>query len=283
MKRGIQAFFMMVVAGILLAASAAAEPPKKQIPLPVENVDRDRGNLQNKTPIPIFTATLSADPESSSGNCPAKITFKGKITLQGPILPSKSVEVKYRFKRSDGGVDPNIKTLTFTQPGSQDVSTTWTLGGSNGLPLYCGWQSIEIIAPQKVSSNQATFSLQCSHAQPPNFQITDMFMIPEGNGKCYIGFKVKNVGNVALNPPDSWACPVKHLFVTWVYDSAQHGIGVEFTPYYSKYPGGEDTFKLSSMHLTKSPFTIVLKLKREHPAGGWTGKEVNMTKALTCP
>jgi hypothetical protein len=197
MKRSIMAVSIFVIAGILFITSAAlAEPPKalKQMQKPYD---------PPKPPAITLKATLSADPASSSSQCPAVINFKGTITvsvLPGG-LPLWPIEVKYRFKRSDGATDANIKTPKVMQAGSKDVSDTWTLGGS-ARPAYCDWESIEIISPQAIESNHAGFNLDCSNALLPNFQITDIMALPMGNNTCDLAFKVKNTGGGTIPDAD---------------------------------------------------------------------------------
>ena len=104
-------------------------------------------------------ATLSATPATYIGRCPGKITFSGRITARRPG------RVQYRFIRSDSAFAP-IRTLNFGYPGSQVVSTTWTLGGDK-LPRYDGWQAIEIVYPVYLTSNHAAFSLRCVPRDAP--------------------------------------------------------------------------------------------------------------------
>ena len=106
-------------------------------------------------------ATLTSSPSDCRGDCPGVITFNGTITSD------KAQTVTYIFTRSDGAIDTQPKTLTFTKPGSQPVSTTWTLGG-DGLPYYAGWEAIKITKPSVVTSNQANFQLRCN---PPAHSI----------------------------------------------------------------------------------------------------------------
>jgi hypothetical protein len=95
---------------------------------------------------------LQADPFDYTGSCPVRITFSGRISVDG------SGSVSYQFLRSDGASAP-IQTISFGGPGSQDISTTWDLGGAG--EIYSGWESIQILDPQALTSNQATFNLQC--------------------------------------------------------------------------------------------------------------------------
>lgn len=121
------------------------------------------------------TATLSASPASYSGKCPATITFNGSISV------TKPGKVQFKFIRSDNAHAP-VQTLEFTQPGSKPVSTTWTLG-SPALPEYEGWQAIQIVYPQPVTSNRAAFKVRC--APEPLRIMASLKATPEHyQGKC---------------------------------------------------------------------------------------------------
>lgn len=98
-------------------------------------------------------ATLTANPATFSGKCPAVITFNGQITVAEPG------NIQYKFIRSDGANAP-VQTLNFTRPGSKAVSTTWTLGGPGFT--YEGWEAIQVVYPQQVESNHANFKVQCA-------------------------------------------------------------------------------------------------------------------------
>lgn len=102
----------------------------------------------------VIKATLSPAQKVYSGDCPAKIVFKGTITVNAPGV------VSYIFTRSDGATDTNIKKLKFLAAGSKAVSTTWTLGGA-ALPSYKGWQAIKILSPNSFTSAHANFEVYC--------------------------------------------------------------------------------------------------------------------------
>lgn len=101
----------------------------------------------------VTKTTLSPSVASFSGDCPAKITFNGTITVNAPGI------VSYIFTRSDGAIDTQTKKLKFLAPGSKAVSTSWTLGGSV-LPHYEGWQAVKIVGT-KITSPHADFSISC--------------------------------------------------------------------------------------------------------------------------
>jgi hypothetical protein len=191
--------------------------------------------------------------------------------------------------------------VTFTKPGSQDVSHTWgKLGGeSNRALLYCGWESIEILSPQKVESNQASFTLQCLNVQQPDLKITDLFSVPLGNNKCDVGAKIKNFGG-PIRTDFSSTCPngnysVKYQMTgTWCNGLKMCISTVAPIKDNIKNTGGEDTYTgFASAFITDnfnqaSPFTLRLRLTRQFILQGviqpaWQGNEFSMTKALTCP
>jgi hypothetical protein len=87
------------------------------------------------------TSTLSASPRVYRGVCPGVITFNGTITVVGRINPRQPVQIGYTFLRSDGATGP-ISYYTIVRPGTQTVSTTWTLGGRQ-LPHYSGWEQLK--------------------------------------------------------------------------------------------------------------------------------------------
>ena len=103
-----------------------------------------------------ITASLSANPPIYNGSCPATIQFSGTITDN-----VGNRDVHYRFIFSDGGTQ-DMPAIHFDQPGSQTVSTTWTLGDMNTLPSFQGWVAIEILQPVQLQSNRAEFEMYCA-------------------------------------------------------------------------------------------------------------------------
>jgi hypothetical protein len=84
--------------------------------------------------------------------CPAKPTFYGTITTDGPA------KVKYTWVSSDGRSWPET-TLTFGAKGTKSVSVVWELGkpGQN----VNAWIQLEALSPNKVESTKTTFSFRC--------------------------------------------------------------------------------------------------------------------------
>lgn len=172
-----------------------------------------------------LTATLSSSPADYRGGCPGVVTFNGTITSTG------AQTVTYIFTRSDGAIDTNPKTLTFTGAGSKTVSTTWTLGG-DGLPYYTGWAAIKITGPSVVTSNQANFQLRCN--PPPN-----SILAAHGNTDWHIDtaneflFGTNMGGTVTAqhHAPDAWSKMHIHIGLTntakYYYDPALINTGAD--------------------------------------------------------
>ena len=98
----------------------------------------------------VVKVTASVTPTSWSGKCPKRFEFVGKITVDKPGV------VRYKWIRSDGGIAP-VKTLRFRRPGTQNVTTYWRLSAPGTK-----WEAVEILAPNKMTSNRAVFTLKCT-------------------------------------------------------------------------------------------------------------------------
>jgi len=92
-------------------------------------------------------------PMARHGPCPVKIQFHGRISVAGG-----KGQVTYKFLRS-GNASAPLKSLTFDQPGSQDVDTDWTLGASG--QILDGWQQIHTFDPTESDSAKAAFKFVC--------------------------------------------------------------------------------------------------------------------------
>jgi hypothetical protein len=103
-------------------------------------------------PLRVLGATLSAQPADYHGRCPTIITFRGRIHATGG-----RGRVSYRFLRSDEAVAP-IQTVEVDRPISH-LETTWTLGGPT--ETFEGWQALQILEPQAVTSVPARFRIRC--------------------------------------------------------------------------------------------------------------------------
>jgi hypothetical protein len=107
----------------------------------------------------VVGVAVTADPAEITGVCPVKIAFHGRITVAGG--PGN---VSFTWVSSDGDVSP-VKTVAFTEPGSMDVTSDWTVSKAD-LPSGSGWSSIEITDPvgataEARSSSHADFSFTC--------------------------------------------------------------------------------------------------------------------------
>jgi hypothetical protein len=100
----------------------------------------------------VIRVYASVNPTSFKGECPKVFEFTGKIASDSPGI------VKYKWLRSDNAQAPE-QTINFNAPGTQIVTTTWTLGGP-GM-TYNGWEAIQILSPNPMTSNKAAFTLKC--------------------------------------------------------------------------------------------------------------------------
>ena len=80
------------------------------------------------------------------------VAFRGRIHATGG-----RGRVSYRFTRSDGATAP-IQTVEVDRPITQ-VETTWTLGGPT--ETFEGWQALQILEPQPITSVPARFRIRC--------------------------------------------------------------------------------------------------------------------------
>lgn len=103
----------------------------------------------------VVSAKLSAEPSTFSGLCPYSVPFKGAIEADGPGT------VTYRFVRSDGAVG-KPHSLVFDAAGTREVGTTWALGAT-GQAIE-GWQVIEVLSPEPLTSDRARFRVACAQA-----------------------------------------------------------------------------------------------------------------------
>jgi hypothetical protein len=97
----------------------------------------------------VVKVTAGVTPAGWSGKCPKRFVFTGKITVDRPGV------VKYKWIRSDNAGAP-VKTLRFRRPGTQNVTTYWQLGAPGRH-----WQAIQILGPNRMTSNRAVFTLRC--------------------------------------------------------------------------------------------------------------------------
>jgi hypothetical protein len=118
--------------------------------------DSLRVRVEAQQDFQVTNVVLKAGDANPSGKCPVTIKFAGAITANGKGA------VQYTFTRNDGATSP-IQTLSFTEAGTQTVSTDWTLGDASLLPHYEGWQAIKILSPNQMESSHetASFIMNC--------------------------------------------------------------------------------------------------------------------------
>ena len=141
-------------------------------------------NMQ-ASPCHVVEAPLKALPPRYAGKCPVRIKFEGAIKVAGRIGPNNPCVVRYVFDRSDGGIDTE-KSLTFTAPGAQPVSTTWDLGGPE-LPHYIGWEAVRTTSPGLPHQwAHADFEVLCREPGKPEAKIVSVDCARGLNVKVHI-------------------------------------------------------------------------------------------------
>jgi hypothetical protein len=103
----------------------------------------------NASAASVVGVSLRAERLAITNRCPATVDFRGSIKMNGRGV------VKYTFERSDGATAP-VYTLFFATAGTQEVSTSWTLGRS-----YSGYEKLKVLAPNVFESSEASFNLNC--------------------------------------------------------------------------------------------------------------------------
>jgi hypothetical protein len=143
---------------------------------------------------PTFTVTgVSATVRPpSSANCPTTFTFSGVITV------NEGGTVRYRWERSDGATTPILST-TFSGSGSTTVTTEWSLSAAG-----THWQRLSVLAPNEISSNQASFTLYCLLNEPDliveAFEATGSATVnAAGSIELPVRVVVRNQGGAAAN------------------------------------------------------------------------------------
>jgi predicted chitinase len=115
---------------------------------------------------------FTANPQSYSGPCPARIKFTGEITVKG-----RSGSVTYAFLRSDG-TSTLPQQLVFDGPGTKQVTDTHDTIAIPILgvtPDVNGWEDLEIVDPlNRISKKtRADFTVKCSNSESAGGKITD--------------------------------------------------------------------------------------------------------------
>jgi hypothetical protein len=140
----------------LTVAPASAAPVAAATPVPVPS---SSPRIVPQGPLRVVEVTLRAEPSDYSGPCPGRITFPGTIRTTGG-----SGRVSYRFTRSDKSTGP-VETLDIASASVREVETTWALG-AHGWVVE-GWQALEVVAPQPLTSAPARFRFWCGEGPRP--------------------------------------------------------------------------------------------------------------------
>lgn len=215
-------------------------------------------------------STLAARPEAFNGPCPAQITFTGQITVRGNIDPSSPVQMGYTFLRSDGATGP-VFYYNITAPGTQTVTTTWTLGGPQ-LPNYNGWIQLKAWPTRHLGfgysfSPRATFRVTCaqSGAAAPRFNLAAALQAipPAYRGTCpaVITFKGQ------INVTGAVSAPVELGYTFLRSDNATGPVKYINVSHAGVYPV-EDTWTLGGPQLPTYSGWQQLKVWPTHHDGG---------------
>ena len=128
--------------------------------------------------------TLEANPADYSGPCPARIRFAGMMTASGRGT------VTYRFVRNDGanptggggGAFSAPQSLTIDRTGMAPIGTFLELGGTE-LRRYDGWVEVEVLTPNQLKSNPASFKVVCERPQGVTLKSLAVTFLTTNNSK----------------------------------------------------------------------------------------------------
>ena len=153
----------------------------------------------------VTSVSVSVTPPSFDGVCPKLFAFDGIVVSDAPGV------VRYKWIRSDGAMAPE-QSLTFKVAGKQPVKTTWTIGKS-----YTGWQAVQILSPNPLVSNRASFTLRCGQRtciDPAAFEIRFEIVrrVTQFTGRVRITGVVKNIGNAAFSCSPGAVQASAHLY-----------------------------------------------------------------------
>ena len=103
----------------------------------------------------LSTSEVAGNERFSDGKpCQVYRTLSKEDRLRGQIAVDGPGTVCYTFLQSTGAMAP-VETLKFDAAGTKPVHTDWTLGS------YAGWQAIQIVSPNRMESQKASFELVC--------------------------------------------------------------------------------------------------------------------------
>lgn len=100
-----------------------------------------------------FTADATVTPAATTSTCATPVTF----TISGTLSATAAGTVKYQWTGSSG-MTGQVQALHFSGPGTQRVTGTAVQSKTPGT----SWAAIKILSPKTVTSNRATYLLDCS-------------------------------------------------------------------------------------------------------------------------
>ncbi len=138
-------------------------------------------------------AALAADTPCYSGPLPARLGFRGSITVGQPC------DVQYTFLRSDGVQGP-VYALRFLQAGAAEVRTEVAVGQEGQ-----GWVALSILAPVVTQSAAAVYEVRPPALPLVRASVVAQPMVYAGRLPATIRFR----GRIVVGQ----ACDVQYAFV----------------------------------------------------------------------
>ncbi|MBM4040742.1 MAG: hypothetical protein FJ290_19735 [Planctomycetes bacterium] len=138
-------------------------------------------------------AALAADTPCYSGPLPARLRFRGSITVGQPC------EVQYTFLRSDGVQGP-VYALRFLQAGAAEVNTEVVVAQEGQ-----GWVALSILAPVVTQSAAAVYEVRPPALPVVRASVVAQPMVYAGRLPATIRFR----GRIFVGQ----ACDVQYAFV----------------------------------------------------------------------
>jgi hypothetical protein len=141
--------------GFSLEEQKSTEEIKTQIPEKNQKLNKRPERYPTALAGLEVLADLTVTPLTFTGSCPAKFTFKGKITVNRPTV------LQYRFIRSDN-TRHSLGVLEFKEAGTKEVTDVWEFDDITQLPNIKGWEAIQVNFPMKVRSQLAYINGTCT-------------------------------------------------------------------------------------------------------------------------
>jgi serine/threonine-protein kinase len=153
-SRAVPARYMrLAVASVAVAAAVIVAGAVTAVALSGKNSREEQLVSDSSVAVTIVpTVQASVAPPVAASQCtvPSSFTYQGTITSTGPG------PVSYRWVYSSGRQGP-VQTVDFSAAGSLPVTGTTV----NTLAIGTGWAEIQMLSPDKVTSNRASYGLVC--------------------------------------------------------------------------------------------------------------------------